>query len=352
MKTCNDYQLGLTRRLQGDCNSLEEKELQNHLRECDTCRQYWEGLQADDALLRQFATSCDPIVARIRTRVSQQVSRMPQSAPRVVHRKYAWVRYAIAASLIGGVLIMAAVILQNTQSIRTTAQNSHPNQTLKDIPYPTVKGTPPSTDNLGNMEPLPIKLPVAMYRDTPQNLKGIANLEPPRGTDRPPFYAPKGAFNVALGKPVTLNDDDPILGESKFVTDGNKNATEGSFIEMGPFPKFATIDLQGEFELYAIVVWHFHLHPRSYRDVVVQVSMDPEFTKPITLFNNDTDNSLGLGAGTDKHYVDTNEGRLVDAKGNRARYVRVYTNGNNENELNHLIEVEAWGKPVEDSVKP
>ena len=196
------------------------------------------------------------------------------------------------------------------------------------------------------MAPLPIKLPVAMYRDTPRNLRGIENLEPPRGTDRPPFYAPKGATNVALGKPVTLSDTNPIFGEPKLVTDGDKNAREGCFVEMGPFVQFATIDLQGEFEIYAILFWHYHLNPRSYRDVVVQVSDDPEFKKAVTLFNNDTDNTLGLGAGTDKHYVDTNEGRLVDAKGRHARFVRLYSNGNNENDLNHLIEVEVWGKPV------
>ena len=74
--------------------------------------------------------------------------------------------------------------------------------------------------------------------------------------------------------------------------------------------------------------------------------MDPEFTKAVTLFNNDSDNTLGLGAGTDKQYVDTNEGRLVDAKGQKGRFVRLYSNGNNENELNHLIEVEVWGRPV------
>ena len=67
-----------------------------------------------------------------------------------------------------------------------------------------------------------------------------------------------------------------------------------------------------------------------------------------TLFNNDDDNSVGLGAGNDKHYVETSEGKLVDAKGLRARYVRLYSNGNFSNDLNHYTEVEVFGKPLKD----
>ena len=40
------------------------------------------------------------------------------------------------------------------------------------------------------------------------------------------------------------------------------------------------------------------------------------------------------------------EGKLVDAKGSRARYVRLYSKGNNANELNHYVEVEVFGRPA------
>jgi hypothetical protein len=36
----------------------------------------------------------------------------------------------------------------------------------------------------------------------------------------------------------------------------------------------------------------------------------------------------------------------VDAKGNKARYVRLSSNGNNANELNHYVEVEVFGRPA------
>jgi hypothetical protein len=348
MKSCQDIQDNLARLVQGDCNPLEEKELQTHMVSCLACRDYYEGLRRDDTLLREFAKSHDPVIAQIRMNVMNTLSKIDltvDSSCSQVRERF-WIRYAVAACLMGGVILTVAMLFYTNQPKGPTAQNVTPSGLYNDTPKPVAYGTPEPSDNLGSLEPLPIKLPVAMYRDTPRNLKGIENLEPPRGVDRPPFYAPKGALNVALGKPVKLSDENPIVGEAKLVTDGDKNAMEGCFVEMGPFAQYATVDLQGEFEIYAVVFWHFHLSPRSYRDVVVQVSDDPEFNKSLTLFNNDTDNTLGLGVGTDKSYVDTNEGRLVDAKGRHGRYVRLYSNGNNENELNHLIEVEVWGKPI------
>jgi hypothetical protein len=347
MKSCEHMEDNLARLVQGECNPLETKELQSHMTSCPACRQYFEGLKSDDLLLREFAKSHNPAIAQIRNQVMDRLSKIDLSAnsldPSV--RDRSWVRYAVAAGLMAATILTVGVLFYDNQPQEPIVDVIFPDSTQKDIPKPVAYGTPEPTGNLANMEPLPIKLPVAMYRDTPRSLRGVGNLEEPRGVDRPPFYAPKGAINVALGKPVKLSDESPILGEAKMVTDGEKNAMEGCFVEMGPFAQFATIDLQGEFEIYAIVFWHYHLSARSYKDVVVQVSMDQEFTNAVTLFNNDSDNTLGLGAGNDKQYVDTNEGRLVDAKGLRGRFVRLYSNGNNENELNHLIEVEVWGRP-------
>jgi len=40
-----------------------------------------------------------------------------------------------------------------------------------------------------------------------------------------------------------------------------------------------------------------------------------------TVFNNDHDNTSGLGAGKDKEYIETFDGKLFDPKGVKARYV-------------------------------
>jgi len=47
------------------------------------------------------------------------------------------------------------------------------------------------------------------------------------------------------------------------------------------------------------------------------------------------------------HYTETNEGKLIDTKGVRARYVRLHSRGNTSNDLNHYIEVAVYGKPAE-----
>jgi hypothetical protein len=108
--------------------------------------------------------------------------------------------------------------------------------------------------------------------------------------------------------------------------------------------------LQGEFNLYAIVIWHDFSAPVIYRDVIVQVSDDPAFKSGVhTLFNTDQKNREGLGIGTDREYFDnplTGAGKLIDAKGIKARYVRCYSHGGTDNALNTYIEVEAYGLPA------
>jgi len=198
---------------------------------------------------------------------------------------------------------------------------------------------------------LPIDSPSFLFdypdTQTTQNL-GVKKLEKPLGKPRPPFLAPEGTVNAAFEKTVTSTDDLPVIGEIEMITDGDKEAADGSFLELGPFHQHITIDLESTHSIYAIVMWHFHKQPRVYFDVIVQVADDADFiTNVRTLFNNDLDNSAGLGVGKDYHYVETAEGKLLDAKGVQARYVRFHTNGNNNNDLNHWIEAEVYGKPVQ-----
>ena len=194
---------------------------------------------------------------------------------------------------------------------------------------------------------LKIKLPKPMFIGTPKNMK-TANLEPPRKAKRrPPFLAPAGVKNLALGKKVTGSDSDPIVGELALLTDGDKDGGEGSYMVLGPGKQYVQIDLGQSSLLYVVVLWHFHNQPRVYRDVVVQCSDDPTFARGVrTVFNNDHDNSAGLGRGTDKEYIETYEGRLIDLKGARGRYLRLYSRGSNDGEMNHYVEVEAYGLPA------
>jgi len=197
-----------------------------------------------------------------------------------------------------------------------------------------------------NLVPIKLELPKPMFIGTPQNLK-VKNLQKPLGKPRPAFLAPAGTENVALGKTVYSSDDYPVIGEVEMITDGDKNAAEGSFVELGPFLQDVTVDLGANFKMYAIVFWHFHKQARVYFDVVVQTADDKDMTENVmTLFNNDIDNSSGFGVGKDMHYVETSEGKLIDAKGTTGRYVKLYSKGNTNNDLNHYIEVAVYGLPV------
>jgi hypothetical protein len=208
--------------------------------------------------------------------------------------------------------------------------------------------TDQTTQEQRDAELVPVKvvLPKAQFIGTPENFRA-PRVKPVRIEAGPPFLAPIGTRNVALGKPVSSSDPEPIIGELAMVTDGDKEAGEGSFVELGPLRQHVTINLLAEHTIYGICVWHYHQQPRVYFDVIIQVANDPNFVTDIrTIFNNDMDDSSGLGLGKAMHYVDTHFGELFDAKGIRGRYVRLYSRGNTTNDLNHYIEVEVYGRPV------
>ncbi len=194
--------------------------------------------------------------------------------------------------------------------------------------------------------PVPLELPKPMFEGTPQNLK-VPNLEPPRKGPRPPFLAPAGTVNVARNRPVSSSTSDPAIGEIALVTDGDKAGGDGSYVELGPGVQHVTIDLGAPHTIYGMLLWHYHKQPRVYNDVVVQVAADPDFIEDVhVIFNNDHDNSAGFGIGSDKNYIETAEGKLIDARGVLGRYVRLYSHGSNAAAENHYVEVEVYGKPV------
>jgi F5/8 type C domain-containing protein len=194
--------------------------------------------------------------------------------------------------------------------------------------------------------PLKIELPKPLFVGTPVPVK-LPNLEPARQGKRPDFMVPAGTTNLAAGKKVTSSDTEPVIGTLDLITDGDKAGDEGSWVELGPGKQWVQIDLGQSAEVYAILVWHFHSQARAYRGMVVQVSDDATFAQGVqTVFNSDYENVSGQGAGKDLAYMESYEGKLIDAKGVKGRYVRLYTNGNTTNKLNHYVEVEVFGKPA------
>ena len=204
-----------------------------------------------------------------------------------------------------------------------------------------------TTTSAPGTQALELQLPKPLFVGTPKNIKST-NLEKPLPGKRPVYQVPAGTTLLSAGKPVTSSDPAPIIGTLDLVTDKDKEAGDGSIVELMYGKQYVQIDLGKMSQLAALVVWHFHQEGRVYRDVVVQVAEDPDFIMGVvTLFNNDDDNSSGLGAGKDKEYLETYEGKLLDGKSAKGRYVRLYSNGNTSSDANHYIEVEVYGKTLE-----
>jgi hypothetical protein len=188
--------------------------------------------------------------------------------------------------------------------------------------------------------PLKTDLPKPLFVGTPVPIK-VPNLEPSQKGKRPDFLVPAGTTNLALGKKVTSSAGDPVVGTLDLITDGDKEGDEGSWVELAPGKQWVQIDLEKEADIYAVLVWHFHSQARVYFGVVVQISDDPKFEKDVTTIFDDT-----ADTGKDPAYIETYEGKLIDAKGVKGRYVRLYSNGNTTSKMNHYIEVEVFGKPA------
>ena len=202
-------------------------------------------------------------------------------------------------------------------------------------------------------------LPVKIEQPQPARWPGspgetkTKNLEPPRdGKPYPQILVPAGCGQLlSRGCKVTSSDTSPVVGDLSFVTDGRKEEAtdENVRLVLNDGLQWVQIDLGAQQEIHAVCLWHsFSPRIRVYYDVIVQVSDDPDFMEEVTtLFNNDHDNSSGLGEGKDFEYIETHEGRPIAVDGVKGRYVRCYSNGNIRDKSNAYVQVEVFGRKVE-----
>ncbi|MCX5673394.1 MAG: hypothetical protein NTX87_00140 [Planctomycetota bacterium] len=276
---------------------------------------------------------------RVELRASQEAA-APARPRRALPVRWQW---ALAAA---ATVVLAAGIA----AIALRPDSGGTPQSLPSVggpPGPEPSGTPEE-----KLVPLDIKLPKAVIDGTPKNIGASQHIEKYNDKPRPAFAVPEGTVNLALGKPVSASDPIPVVGELKQVTDGDKEATDGSFVDVSHSTQWVQIDLKEPCTIFAVAVWHYHREFRVYHDVVVQVSDDADFIDGVkTVYNNDFDNSSGLGVGKDLEYIEDYRGRLMDTrgaggKGVNGRYVRLYSRGNSSDDQNHYIEVEVYGKPL------
>ena len=197
-----------------------------------------------------------------------------------------------------------------------------------------------------DLAPLALKLPMPSFKGTPDDLPKGEHIEEFTDKPRTLFLAPAGVRNLALNKKVTASDKSPITGSVSQITDDNMEAIDDAVVELHKGLQWVQIDLEQDGPLYAIVLWHDHRYVQVFRCVVVQAADDSDFTQNVrTFFNNDYENVAGLGIGSDKQYFETNQGKLIDLKGAKARYLRFYSRGSNASALNCYTEIEVWGLP-------
>ena len=179
---------------------------------------------------------------------------------------------------------------------------------------------------------------------------GEPNMEAskPKGWTRPNFFVPKDVTNIALGKEVTVSDE-PSNGDVATIVDGIAESFDDDTLDLGFGPVWVTVDLGKQCEIFAVLMWHKHNNIFAFRDVIVETADDKDFImNKNVLFNNDHDGSLGKGhpKGTDKQYLETYEGKLLDAKGVRGRYVRFWSNGNTADSSTYWLEAQVFGRAV------
>jgi len=256
----------------------------------------------------------------------------------------------LVAGLAGLALVLGPVVRAAAETPAKAPEPAKDKPAAASKDAPVAQATPTTGPDGQKLVPVDIKMPKALFEGTPKNIKPAPTLEKYVDKNRPPFLAPEGTVNLAKGKKVTSSDMEPIIGEIKLITDGDKEGSDGSFVELGPGKQWVQIDLGEPCTIYGMLVWHYHAEGRVYHDFVVQVADDADFIENVkTVYNNDFDNSSGLGIGKDLEFIEDFRGRLVDArgpdnKGVKGRYVRLYSKGNTSNDQNHYIEIEVYGK--------
>ncbi len=146
-----------------------------------------------------------------------------------------------------------------------------------------------------------------------------------------------GAKNVLKGISATASSGGSISNAAA-LTDGTVGGTQ-SIDVTGSFIQF---DLGAARNINALRVYRDASISSRYTGVIWQLSSDPNFSSGVkTVFNNDSANVFGQGAGRDSTYRELATGKIVEFDPTVARYIRLYSGANNNNSKKY-IEVEAY----------
>lgn len=143
-----------------------------------------------------------------------------------------------------------------------------------------------------------------------------------------PVIAAEEPENLAFEMPVT-GSGGVGQGAYEMLTDGNTDTD--------PYiggPAWVQVDLQDEYLIDTIKIWHYYGDGRTYHSNKIALSKSGNFLgEEVVVF--DTDD-------TDEEYAETAEGKTITFDPVEAVFIRSWVNGSTANEWNHWVELQAF----------
>jgi hypothetical protein len=100
---------------------------------------------------------------------------------------------------------------------------------------------------------------------------------------------------LALGRPVSTNS--AWSANLAYATDGSLDTSK--YVNLNGGVIYVQVDLGKDLPVNGVQLWHYYGDGRTYHDVIVRLSITVDFSSNVfTIFNNDSNNSAGLGATT------------------------------------------------------
>ena len=219
---------------------------------------------------------------------------------------------------------------------------------------------------------LPIAVAGSLWGVTPEQ---VGERYDPPPSENPKFDLPLGSRNLAIGRSVTTNFPEPLFGRLEMITDGSKGVAtypdgriryvdaDNCYVEFSPSvpgvtgrdvhglgPRYIQFDLQESVVIDAVWIWPGY-RDHGYdvvRKLVVEISDDPNFKADTkTVFNCDTDNSMGFGVGQDRPFATSRYGKVIQISQIAGRFARIWCNGSVMSPWEtRLVEIEIYGRPI------
>ncbi|MCK7496471.1 MAG: hypothetical protein MZW92_40375 [Comamonadaceae bacterium] len=195
---------------------------------------------------------------------------------------------------------------------------------------------------------LKLTLPKPMFIGTPTNIKS-ANLEVVTGKSRGPFMVPAGTKLLSLKRPVDVERQ--AAGHRRARDDRRRREGRRRRLLRRTRPlRSSGCRSTWARSTRSTPSWRGTItaRPASTGTSSFQVADDKDFLKGVHDGLQQRPRQLvrAWASGKDKEYIEVAEGRLFDPKGATGRYVRMYSNGNTVNDLNHYVEIEVYGTPA------